>query len=540
MLKDKGSEMLRKLKKTKDAVEKLRKQSEEKETNWVSKMQLEMSLMNRAKEQLESKLNLKVNYIREQMTKRRQDIEKKVNNILSASGEINGQLKEMSNSKSTEASRIEQILSLKHSLEVTEELLNLDWEETQMAFLKTVEHDFEAKHHLSGLLDNFLDSLNSLRSIYTEVQQYMFVEQDTQPHATQAELHMSEVLGDANTNPKDAVQQRNRTQSETVEKTSCTEKDVPRPRSESEACYTTSNATASIGKDLRKSIASYESQIPKHEPSSSHSIEIKTHCHMNVRLPGDKTACGITGIIKLDNDHLLMADYENSKLKLFSSRDDFNAELICEVKPRDMAKLDRNGFLVNFPMAKKMHFGTVETDRKTAARHIVLGKKIETDAKCCGIAIHNQKIYVATQIPHQILIMDMNGSIQKKIDGTSIFERATYISVDPDTSLIYISDPNRKLIIGMNEEKDIRFTHKVERPHGIVCLGGGKLFVADWDWEKNTVHLVNKEGVREGVLELENCYCPQKLVYDKDRNALLITQWQKDSLTTVYLRENIL
>ncbi|XP_045173104.2 uncharacterized protein LOC123534762 isoform X2 [Mercenaria mercenaria] len=561
-LKSQSDEIVRKLEKTCQEVDLASKTTAEREQDWVNRMQLELEKMNKAKNELEDKIGKKVDYMKGHMKKRREQLEQEKNNLQNAINEIGKHQMELN--KQAAASSVEQlnkVALLKNCLKKHEELLSSKNEECHMAYLKTMEHDFEAEHYVSDTLHQFEETLKSLNTIYSEVQKYFYPTQipklntETFPEATATSEQAADV-----TKVKtmfSSTSSRQRTQSERqVEGKEGMKGNRSRAQSESASMETTEalkmkTEASTIYRRMdgsperrhrhhsTRSLEEYQQMVERKETDSAPSIPIQSHCQMTVRVPSDQTACGITGIGQLDDGYLLLADFENTKLKVFAPCGDFKGELNCEDKPRDMAKTENNMFLVNFPMAKKIYFVSVELDSTENKRQINLGKKIDTGAKCCGIAFHSNKIYVATQNPHQILIINIDGVIERTIKGDNMFERATYIAVDPDSSLIYISDPNRKVVLGITTDKEEKFRYKVERPHGIVCVGNGMLFVADWNWEVGTIHLVNRDGVTIGTLNIENCYCPQKLVFYTDRNTLLVTQWQKDVLTTIYLGDKV-
>lgn len=550
-----STEVLRKLEKLKIYVKMTSKSTEAKEKQWIKQMQRELDRMNEAKVKLEQKIKIKMDYLKHHMKRRRENIEQKKNDLQNATNEIQIKQTRMKQPANSNAEKVEMITALKDSLKQYEGLLNSDISESHMAYLKTVEHDFEAEHNVSATLETFLETVTSLNTIYSEVHSYIFPNENV---AQCDEMFLrAEAVRDADDTEVKSVIKRHRTQSERQAETTRIMVERTRTRSESRALENQKHlihrentgvkllldprrpkSEEAGSRHISRSLEWYQQLIEEKESESVPSIPIQSHCQMNVRIPSDQTPCGITGLAKLHDGFLLMADYENSKLKMFASCGDFRGQLVCRDKPRDMATIKNNEFIVNFPVAKKIHFVTVKTGNTEYDKEIILGKKIETNAKCCGIAFHRNKIYAATQIPHQILIINVNGEVENTIKGDNLFERATYIAVAPDSSLIYISDPTRKVVLGITEEKEEKFRHTVERPHGIVCVGNGMLLVADWNWDTGTIHLIDETGVRIGSLAVENCYCPQKLVFYSDCNTLLVSQWQKDILTTIYLGDN--
>lgn len=546
-----STEMLRNLEKTKHELEMRTISASEEENQWIHKMKQELEKMNKAKEELEKKIRKRFEYIENNVIQeRRQYNHRRKEHLQLAMEDIRQTQKSLNEPVNSEADHVAKIAALKDCLKKHEVLLGADNEESHMAFLKTAEHDFEAEHYVSASLQNLQESIDSLNKIYFEMKS-IFTEQNVE-----AAHHANDIQGAVP--GETAVKQKYSHSSNRQRSKSERQEDLPkqtfRSRLQSESATMSKLANTRLktvhsppGKswmntsaepqhyNWTRSLENYRQVLEKKEVESVPSIQVQSQCQMNIRVPSDNTPCGITGIAKLDDGYLLVADYENTKLKVFAPCGDFKGQFICDDKPRDMAKAGSHKFLVNFPMAKKIHFVTVETDSSKPERQITLGKKIDTNAKCCGIAVNKTKIYVATQIPHQILILNEEGVTEKIIPGETLFERATYIAVEPDSSLIYISDPNKKIVLGITEEMEEKFRYKVERPHGIVCAKDGMLFVADWNWEKGTIHLVNSEGTRVGTLNLEKCYCPQKLMFNPDSNTLHVTQWQKDILTTVYL-----
>ncbi|KAH3882960.1 uncharacterized protein LOC127833232 [Dreissena polymorpha] len=391
------------------------------------------------------------------------------------------------------------------------------------------EHKFEAQHYVDGTFQKLAQSVEKVRKDYEEIMKYHL--QNSQSHNDHDSMPLPICCTDLETTEDKRPVQDETTRKEEITETgqNRSQQTIPRIRKQS--------SNLDVSHLQRMFSENYESMMSQNERDQYQSIPTLTQCCMKVRTEEDKHVSAITGLSAIENNaYLVMADYQNSTLKLFATCGNLECEIRCEEIPRDLAKIDDSTILVNFPMAKKVRILKIQFEKNTGKKQMVFDEQIiQTHAKCCGIAYFNEKIYIATQLPHQVLIMNLYGKLLYTIEGKELFDRATYIAINPETGVIYISDPSKKSIIGIDDKGTKVFQYAVDAPHGLTYAGNNKLLVADWTSGIHLVDLSNAAGSHVGDLKLKDCLCPQKIVYDLSNKKLFVTQWDCSVVRTICL-----
>lgn len=530
------TEMVTKMKTLKITMEEKLHKAQDNESKWVSEINKALDEVNNLMKELETKIKKRMDYIKCITKQKCEELKGKVSNLHDAITDIEKK-SAMLNEAQNENARLlvcRNLCCLEETLEGKEHLLRSTDTSCYIEFLKA-EHNFEARNYVERTLTEFNEAVESLNQIYSDVRKCLipFKESD-----------------DRVSDPTESGrQEQGCSESSTIDFARCLDPnntcrcEDTEPKMVVKSRHRSRHSSGAVCDDetLRKFSERYaeaQSLVVKREGDTYPSIPVQAKCTMNVNVEDDQSKCCITGISPVAKGTLyIMADYQNKNLKLFQSCGKLENQMRFEVNPRDIAKIDEETVLVNFPIAKNMQVVHIEADHNIldSRKKMKIGElKISTNAKCCGIDFHDNKIYAATQIPSQVLIMSRQGDILHSIPGKDLFERPTYISVDKETSLIYLADPNKKYLLCIDNCGKVQFSHKVQLPHGVVCIGNGCALVADWE---TGIQLVDSEGNRCQELKLEKS-CPQKLAFDPEKQMLLVTEWQSNIVRTFYLKKN--
>ncbi|XP_052800415.1 uncharacterized protein LOC128231517 [Mya arenaria] len=414
IIKEKCSRMSRKMKSRKNIVDKKSSSAHDQEDKWISKMNEAVTQMNEVKAELERKISNKIDYVRQIMNKKRESLDNEQAQLEEAIEQLDNIMTVIPEGHS-KLETFQAVYNAEKTIKQCEQIQKTRPGNCHIEFLKA-EHNFEAQHYVNGSLLCFTQAVEKINRVYSEIQKYL-------PHIREEESDEPVRMA-----PFSAIQEEsiplvhklhvpdsNIQNDETMRKLQ-----VPQPRTRSRSLDCSSAIYR--GRDHRRRLSDcYESLISYSEKEAYPSIPTRQQCVMMVRCPDDDPykKCCITGIAPIENNaYMVMADYTNSKLKLFATCGTLEDEMKFEAVPRDIAKVDDSTILVNFPMAKNIQIIKIELDKNTKMKKLKIeGTKIHTHAKCCGIAYHNDLVYVATQIPHQIIIMTLHGNIKKQSLG---------------------------------------------------------------------------------------------------------------------------
>ncbi|XP_053383739.1 uncharacterized protein LOC123535818 [Mercenaria mercenaria] len=234
--------------------------------------------------------------------------------------------------------------------------------------------------------------------------------------------------------------------------------------------------------------------------------------NINVSIKSDETTCrcSITGCAVLFSHRVMLADYNNQKLKVV----DKQSKAVIQEKtfdsvPYDVAVLPQNQIAVTMPDKKEILIMT-----KTGK--LSISRSIPVKQQCRGITYHQGQLYVVCRDPNSVHIVDTQGNVNNIISlNNEIFATPNYILLSEDAGHIYISDCDSNSVVSVTLHGDISAVYKhndLVAPLGMLMLDDGSFLVCCFN--NDTIHHISRNLKRgETVLNsgLEN---PQSICYN--------------------------
>ncbi|XP_060579163.1 uncharacterized protein LOC132736101 [Ruditapes philippinarum] len=166
----------------------------------------------------------------------------------------------------------------------------------------------------------------------------------------------------------------------------------------------------------------------------------QSYC-VNVKL--DEANCSITNACYMENDTIILADYNNNKLKRLDSHnytitDCYN----LPGYPWQICKINETQVAVTLSSQQEVHFISVDRQMKET-------NKIKTDFDCLGLAYANNDLYISDLTTVYIYTMSGRKLRQFSIDqsGDELFSYINTLAVSKDATRIYVADGNKGLIV---------------------------------------------------------------------------------------------
>jgi len=222
-------------------------------------------------------------------------------------------------------------------------------------------------------------------------------------------------------------------------------------------------------------------------PADFTKVKLRRQSGMNVKSHTDKSGCGITDLVVLPCDLLLLADRDNLSVKL---ADPGSGQLLDQLqlpdKPWGLCLLPGDRAAVTIP-GRSIIQTILVTNKKLSLKSVI---KIER--QCYGIDYLNDYFVVGSKsagIRARVALIDDKGKINKCIStvsqGKALFKYPNYIRVTTENTskVIYVSDWGTKTITRLNEDLQVlqSFTDPgLENPHGLASVGEGQLLVVDY------------------------------------------------------------
>ncbi|KAH3895615.1 hypothetical protein DPMN_019780 [Dreissena polymorpha] len=127
---------------------------------------------------------------------------------------------------------------------------------------------------------------------------------------------------------------------------------------------------------------------------SGKAFNFQSNAKHNVRIPSDSGECSITGVCVLTDGQVLIADWNNKRLKLLNQQYQVVSHCDVTVYVRDMCQITPSevAVAVNDYVSKthNVKFVTVTQSQLT------LGRKLELQHGCTGIACHQGELFICS------------------------------------------------------------------------------------------------------------------------------------------------
>ena len=176
---------------------------------------------------------------------------------------------------------------------------------------------------------------------------------------------------------------------------------------------------------------------------------------------GDANNCLLTGLDLTWDGKIVVADRNNSKVKLFSNKGLFISSLTVPEKPNDVAVFSASKFAVC------MWFQQIGIVKITAEDKLEQSDTIKLEYNVWAITSHGDNLIItcATE-PRTVKSITLGGdvlwSVAATSDGTVLFDSPYFITSSPtsDGNRVVVSDEDRMTVTGLDAR-----TGKVEHVH---------------------------------------------------------------------------
>ncbi|XP_053383618.1 uncharacterized protein LOC123537472 [Mercenaria mercenaria] len=238
---------------------------------------------------------------------------------------------------------------------------------------------------------------------------------------------------------------------------------------------------------------------------------------INVKTMSDKNKCGITGCAVLSSDRVMLADYNNEKLKVVDTQcKAVIQEKTLDAAPYDIAVLPKDQIAVTLQSKKEILIMTT-TDKLSINRSISVKKN------CSGITYHQGQLYVVCWDPDSVHLIDTQGNVNNIINlDNEICGSPNYILLSKDAKYIYISNTYSNSVVSITLQGDVSDVYEnkdLSGPDGMMMLDDGSLLVC-FNYE-STIHHISGD-LKQGQTALDGLQHPQSICYNHHQQEVYI------------------
>ena len=272
-------------------------------------------------------------------------------------------------------------------------------------------------------------------------------------------------------------------------------------------------------------------------------IKAQTLDGYNVELDDDKKTCFISGMAITNDGRRLLADNNNSKIKMFSRDMKSLCSLSVSTSPWDIAVTgDREAVVSCYNETKLLVLDI--SDRKMSIKGTV-----ELPFEVYGIVPYQDKLLVTTPLPTSsssslsVILIDQTGRVYWSTDtdqqGRPLFSFPWYVTCydDGGSAAVIVSDRYNDTLTVLNADTgDVITRRQVEgkRPRGVTTDTTGNIYVCYYQTDE--VAVLTKDLSQEKVLLSKRDGLrgsPQAIVYNAVDHQLLVSNVSGDSRNTV-------
>ena len=263
---------------------------------------------------------------------------------------------------------------------------------------------------------------------------------------------------------------------------------------------------------------------------------IQSFINANVRLSEDTVLPSITGCVFMPNGCLVACDYDNCTIKLLDSSLSLQNSLKVPSRPHDISVIDDNTVIVTLPVRNRIQYVQVFP-------RITMGIVIQLDTFCWGVAVCGQEIYVSCTNPSDVRVLDQQGNLKRRLgigkDGSRVFSDPFHITVSRAVDKIFVSDWGNQSVTCMAVDGSMIYQYKdssLKYPQGLICDEEDNVMVCDFT--SNTIHMINSDGKKHGILLLSGHnerIQPYSVAYRRNDNTLVLGCYFLDHLLVCQL-----
>lgn len=260
----------------------------------------------------------------------------------------------------------------------------------------------------------------------------------------------------------------------------------------------------------------------------------------NVMVEDDFRTPWITGAEFLSNGQLVLCDRNNGRMKLLTRDFRMIGSLKLQSYCRDVSAVNTSTILVTLPRTEQLQYIHVGSQFQ-------LSNKIQLDKKCWGVDVVGDEIFTSCHNDlgqDEIQVFTMDGTLKRRIGvshGNSyMFSGPNYLTVNPDTGYIYVSDWNTDEVTCLSSADDIVYRYddpELDGPRGIYVDHSSNVIVCGHS--SRNVHVITASGKKQRILltSSDGLRYPDSVAY-RENDATLVIGRFSDNLLVFKLENN--
>ena len=203
-------------------------------------------------------------------------------------------------------------------------------------------------------------------------------------------------------------------------------------------------------------------------------VKVETSIEIDDKDSSDTKKPRITGCVFMPDGLAILCDHLNKNVKKLSPVFILKESIELDDQPWDVAVCDSSNVIVTLPRSKQLQVLQCTPNFRTV-------RTLHLERMCWGVAVVGGKIFVTCHNDlgeGEVQILDMEGNLQRKMglnkDGSFMFTRPHYLTVNPLSGKIFVSDINHSSVTCLRPDGNVVYTYMHQNltwPRGI-CVDG--------------------------------------------------------------------
>ncbi|XP_052235063.1 uncharacterized protein LOC127847287 isoform X2 [Dreissena polymorpha] len=263
-------------------------------------------------------------------------------------------------------------------------------------------------------------------------------------------------------------------------------------------------------------------------------ITVQGKSEHNVNISSDSQKCSITAICVLPDRKVLVVDGKNANVKLLDQQYQVvshwsgtgTPEGMCEITPSEVAVTlkcsDTN--------TNEVQFITVNN------RQLVMGKKLQLQHTCSGIAFHQGDLYITSNTA--LYMYTLSGKfVSKMYEDTSCYETVNRCAVSPTGDKLYITNHSKHKLLTLARDGSVLFTFTdpalAKWPIGVNVTPSGQVLVCGGQYPNVYIIQLDSEGRRKMATlatEKDGMDNPWSVCYNRHTACIIVGPFFNNSI----------
>lgn len=262
-------------------------------------------------------------------------------------------------------------------------------------------------------------------------------------------------------------------------------------------------------------------------------VELSNIGKMNIKITDDTRDCYIRGIDLTDDGNIIIADFNNSKIKLYSPEENLLSFLKLFSKPKEVTVIKNSQAVISM-LGKQMckQIGIIDIGE---SGDLSWKGTIQTTYAVGGIAVYQDNLIITCDESadklRAVQMIDMAGevlwTVTKDKHGSNLFDFGRFLTIryskEGDTLIVTDVGKQSIIVIDALTGEVAKVCHVKERePRGVCVDSLGNVYVC---YKSGEITAWSGEMSEERCLvnDPDQLDCPLAMVYDNVRYELLVT-----------------